>query len=232
MEVREMLFNRTHRKTYSNIKTTIKHQLELKPGMIIKKEVVGSKKSKGEEVSIYEYKLNLDFWKSIKEPINVVLDEAHTILNSRRSMSKTNIILTDWLALVRRVLGGTEGGYGELVFITQLPNRIDNIAREMAHQVRYHICHYAKSCKVCGTSWREHSEVSESIYSCPRCASPDLLKHSHYLQIWFFDSMENFQAWKTFGATTYYKQIYVWDIEKVFSLYSTLQWDNLFSEHY
>lgn len=87
--------------------------------MIIKDEVVGTKKNKmtGREEPVVKYKLNVDFWKEIKEPINVVIDEAHTLYNARKAMSKVNIITTEWLALIRRVLGSRESGHGELTFI-------------------------------------------------------------------------------------------------------------------
>ncbi|MDX1373497.1 MAG: zonular occludens toxin domain-containing protein, partial [Nitrososphaeraceae archaeon] len=127
-EVREMILNRSKRHVYTNInikkKRTHPHIKLLKPEYIIQKEIkkiISSGKNKG--TSIYDYTLNTDFWKSITDPINVVLDEAHTIVNARRSMSKINILVTDWLALIRRVLGQSASGYGELVLITQLPNR-------------------------------------------------------------------------------------------------------------
>ena len=152
-EVREMALNKARRTYYSNINTkTIKNNVLIDPSMIVDKELVGEKKNKITNVvePVYKFKVNLEFWKGIKEPINVIIDEAHSILNSRRSMSKINILITDWLALIRRVLGQTESGEGELVFITQLPRRIDSLARDMATQIRYHLCHYVKTCKKCG----------------------------------------------------------------------------------
>lgn len=71
-----------NRKTYSNIKTKLKNQVNINPSMIIKKEVVDTKKKKDGTIEpVYEYKLNIDYWKGIKEPINVILDEAHSIIN-------------------------------------------------------------------------------------------------------------------------------------------------------
>lgn len=232
-EVREMMLNASRRTTYTNVKTKIKHGRLLEPSMIIKKEQVDTiKKKSGEVQPVFDYKLNVEYWKSIKEPINVVLDEAHSIMNSRRAMSKTNVIITDWLALIRRVLGQSESGYGELVFITQLPNRIDVIAREMAHQVRYHVCHFQKTCKKCGTTWRENSEMPESIWICPSCGDDRLRKHSHQIEVWHFSSMKEFEMWREFGQKNFYKHYLINDIEKYFPLYDTLQWDNLFGEYY
>lgn len=232
-EVREMALNKMHRKTYTNIQTKIKHCELLQASMIIdKKQISTSKKRDGTETPVYEMKLNVDFWKNMTEPVNVVLDEAHSILNSRRSMSKTNVLITDWLALVRRVLGQTESGEGELVFITQLQGRIDTIAREMAHQVRYHICHYIKTCKKCGCSWQENSDMPEGLLECPKCLCYRIIKHSHKIEVRKFSSIERFDSWKTFGNKSYYDRYYIKDITNYFSLYNTLQWDNLFGEFY
>ena len=117
--VLDMLNNTHGRKTYSNIQTTLPNQIDIDPSMIIKSEVVDTKVNKktGEAIPVKEFSLNMDYWKGIKEPIDVVIDEAHSVLNSRRSMSKVNIILTDWMALIRRILGSNDSGHGELVLI-------------------------------------------------------------------------------------------------------------------
>ena len=132
--VREIMLNKAHRKTFSNIVTRgLKNNKVIRPEMIIDKQQVDTKtKRDGTTIPVYEIKLNTQFWKDIDEPINVVLDEAHTIINARRSMSKVNQIVTDWLALIRRVLGSADSGFGSLILISQLHNRIDIIAREMA----------------------------------------------------------------------------------------------------
>jgi len=232
--VREMALNTTGRLTYSNIKTrNIKGNSLIDPSMIINKDMVSTKKKRnGEEEPVYEYKLNTEFWKDIKEPIDVILDEAHAIINARRAMNKVNVIVTDWLALIRRVLGQSDSGYGRLVLISQLHNRIDIIAREMATQVRFHRCHYVKTCKKCGVSWQENSDNPEPIWQCPRCASFGIKKHSHVVEVWHFANMTSYIGWKEYGMNTYHKHYLIHDIEDYFPLYDTLQWDNLFSEYY
>jgi len=228
-----MAINPMRRMTYSNIITKLKHQVNINPRMIIKEEKVGEKKKKdGKLEYIYKHTLNIDFWKKIKEPINVVLDEAHSIINSRRAMSKINIIITDWISLIRRVLGQTEAGYGELVFITQLPKRIDIIARDMCTNLVYTVCHYVKSCKKCRTSWQENSEMPEALWVCPKCQNYNILKHSHTLEVWHFPNMSSYEIWNDFAQKTFYKHYYITDIENYFKLYNTLQWDNMFSEFY
>ena len=112
--VREMALNLNDRKTYSNVQTKLKNQVDISPDMIIKREIVDYKQNRKteEKEPIYKSTLNMEYWKGIKEPINVLLDEAHTLLNARRAMSKTNIIVSDWISLLRRVLGSTDAGFG------------------------------------------------------------------------------------------------------------------------
>ena len=229
-----MALNLNNRITYSNIKTELKNQTDIASDMIIKKEIVDYKKNRktGDDEPIYKLALNVDYWKSIKEPINVVLDEAHTILNARRAMSKLNIIVGDWLALMRRVLGATDAGFGELTLISQLWNKIDINARDLATNILYTICHYIKTCKNCGSSWQENSEMPEGYIICPVCGTSEIKKHSHNLECWHFPNMQLFQIWHSFGQKTFYKHYIIRDIETYFPLYNTLAWDNMFSELY
>ena len=210
----------------------MKHQINLTPDMIIKKEHVDDKRKRdGSLEPVYEFKLNTDFWQGVPKPIDVIIDEAHTIINSRRAMSKINIIVTDWLALMRRILGERDNT-GNLVFITQLPNRIDIIAREMCNHVRYHICHYIKTCRRCGLRWQEHSDIPEALELCPECGNWKLNITDHTIEVWKFKKMEDYMFWKEMGSKMYYSHYYMRDTTRYFPLYDTLQWDNLFSEFY
>jgi len=232
-EVREMALCKTNRVYYSNIKTSIKSNIVLQPEMIIKKELVGEKKKKsGDLEPVYDLKLNVDFWKGKHENASVILDEAHSIMNSRRSMHKANILITDWLALIRRVLGESESGAGELVLITQLPYRLDTIARDMANEIRYHVCHYQKKCLDCGTNWRENSEMPERLFECPNCHSINICKFNHQIEIRHFSNLNNYEQWNLFGKKSYFKWYIITDIENYFPLYNTLQWDNMFNNLY
>lgn len=234
LAVREMYHNKLHRVTYTNIKTPLKNVRELNPKMIIKQEIVDHKRSRstGELEPVYKNSLNIDYWKNIEEPINVTLDEAHSILNARKSMSKINVIVTDWLALIRRVLGETDAGQGNLTFITQLPNRLDTIARDMATNILYCVMHYRKTCTTCKTTWQENSEMPETYVSCFHCGKYTIKKHSHTVEVWHFSSMKRFEMWDIYGQKSFYKHYYINDIQKYFELYDTLQWDNLFSDFY
>jgi len=229
--VRDMITDRTGRRIYSNILTRkIERNSILNINMILKKNLVGMTGRK-KDVPKYSYTLNADFWKSINEPISIYLDEAHTIFNSRRSMSSKSIVIAEWLSLIRRVIGGAESGHGEILFITQLPNRIDVIARDMANQVRFHRCHFLKSCKDCGLTWKETNDDPEPVWKCYRCESYDIIKYDHRIEVFHFSDMKMYEAWNFFGMKSYHRHYFINDIEDVFPLYDTLQWDNLFSEN-
>jgi hypothetical protein len=100
------------------------HVMKLKGDMIIKKEILGYKRDGTPNIKL---KLNKDFWENIvkeKGSLNVVIDEAHTLLNPRRSTSKINLIMNDWMSMLRRVIASSDTA-GELILITQLSRRLD-----------------------------------------------------------------------------------------------------------
>ena len=89
-----------------------------------------------------------------------------------------------------------------------------------------------KTCENCGATWTENSEMPEGYIICPQCSSNKLQKHSHKVEVWHFPNMQKFLAWHQMGMKTYYRWYIVKDIEKYFSMYNTLQWDNLLSDFY
>lgn len=218
--------------TFSNIITKLKNNIKLTPDMIISRSEIGKKR---DGTPVLDLKPNMSFWQDAvkKYPqISVVIDEAHTIINARKSMSKANIIVTDWLALIRRIVGQSETGQGNLVLISQLSNRLDIIAREMATNVRYHVCWYEKYCTRCGITWTESNETPEPLWQCPNCGGYRIKKHHHRIEVWHFSSMKAYEAWKDFGMNTFHAHYVINDIELYFPLYNTIQWDNMFSEYY
>ncbi len=74
--VRDFVLDENQRLTYANIKTTkIPNVKTITADMILDKQQVGEKKKRDGTIEpIYETKLNIDYWKSIQEPINVVLE--------------------------------------------------------------------------------------------------------------------------------------------------------------
>jgi predicted Zn-ribbon and HTH transcriptional regulator len=201
-----------------------KHVIKLKPEMIIKREGEG----KSEKLV-----LNVAFWKQLVEDhkkIIVVIDEAHTFFNPRRSMSKLNVIMTDFLALLRRVLGSNDSG-GELVLITQLSRRLDVVAKEMATFVQYCKHHYITECKKCGYSWKETNEMPIKEFECPNCKSFNIDKTKNVIEIFEFRNTDDYQRFEEYNLKTYFKRYYITDIRKIFGNYNTLQWDDLLSNY-
>ena len=164
--VKELAKNQDDRITFSNITTKkIKNNIPIKIEMIIKK--IPKLNAKGEETGSFTDELNIEFWEKMRKKypqgINFIFDEAHTLFNARRSMSKQNVIMTDFLALIRKIVTSSTGK-GKLVFISQLPRRIDSIAREMCTLVKFYRCHYYKVCADCGAKHYETNDTVETFF--------------------------------------------------------------------
>ena len=226
--VREMVLNEDLKKTYSNIimKDSKINAVQISRDMIFTTKTF-TKGKKEEEKLVF----NEDYWKQVSEDnkgINVVIDEAHTLINSRRAMSTENMIMNDFMALLRRILGDSNG-YGELILITQLVRRIDVIARELATSIHYHVCHYRKECK-CGYSYWENNEKYGDTNKCPYC-NRQMKRVQFIIEKWEFDSMDSFGLWEDHRLKMYKKHYFVTDIEEYFDFYDTHQWSNLISEY-
>jgi hypothetical protein len=231
-----MITNPLKRLTYTNIKVyggeEISHIRLLTPDMIIKRKVERTiHKKDGTNSDVEKFEVNVDFWKSIKEPVNVVLDEAHTILDSRRSFSKKSVCVNRWLALIRRVLGDVDGGNSEVVFITQRKRKVDINLRESANQIRWHTCYYLKICKDCGFAWEENSDAPEIIYHCPKCGKHNLIKKNHKVHVLFFTDLHSFTLFDEYRERTYFKEIMINNISDTFHNYNTVEWDGLFNDY-
>lgn len=220
-----------HLTIITNIDTKLKHVIKLKPEMIIKKEVIGQKRD-GSDIT--KLRLNEEFWKDFRknnDNINVVIDEAHTFFNPRRSMNKVNIIMSDFLALLRRIAGNTGAREGKLILITQLLRRLDVIGRDMATDVEYCLNHYLMYCGNCDYIWREHNEVPNKPESCPMCGSHRLKKRDDKIEVWAFKDHDLYKSWSETGAKTFYSHYIIHDIKDVFGIYDTLQWDEMLSNY-
>ena len=228
--VRDMFLNVDKRQTFSNIITKkIKNNTLITKDMIIKEVPAISAAGK----TITDKRVNKEFWEeAVKKykSVNVIIDEAHTVFNARRGMTKHNIIMSDWLSLLRRVIGGTSEGYGKLILITQLKRRLDIIAREMSTKIRYHKCHYKKECNRCGAIHLENNETPEKVQRCMNCAYEHLTMHSHVVEVFVFENLEKYEQFELFNEKTYYDHYFTLDIVQYFPYYDTLQWDNLLSE--
>lgn len=230
--VKEIVLRRDGRACYSNIKTIgVKHNHLIKQDMILK--VVPKLDTDGNPTNKTEIKLNVEFWLSLREKhpegINVYIDEAHSIYNSRRSMSKQNIIMGDFLALIRKILTSSTGK-GKLTLITQLPNRIDKIARDMCTLVKYFRCHYIKTCKKCNEIFHENNETVEKLFWCPNCGSSKLKESNHKIEAFHFSSVDKYEQFIHFGVKSYHRRYLVNDLPDYFGKYDTLQINDLVTE--
>lgn len=230
--VKHIVDNIDRIETYTNIGfKDLKGVHLLKPEYIVKKNLTRQIKRKSGRIdNEYSFNLNIDYWKNQKNRYNVVIDEFHNIANARTSMSKKNQIFNRWLTMIRRVLGSNTGEEGELIIISQLCNQIDIIARELTHQVRYHVMHFKKVCSKCKSIYMESSESSEPMLRC-RCGNYNLKKKDFKIEVWKFTNMRMFEAWYHQRLMTYYRHYFINDIEKYFKFYNTFQWDNLFEDY-
>lgn len=232
-EVREMYQDKTKVHFFSNILTKgVPKNTTLKREMIYKKERIGEvKKRDGKIEPIYKYVLNLEFWKKVKKPVSIIIDEAHEILNAREFMSKKNNLVSSWVSLLRRIVQDKETGYtGELVLITQNPYRIDKNIRDLTTQIRHHTMNWLSVCVDCDSGWVENSDMAEKLKYCPVCCSADIFKKDYVLRIKFFNTLGNYDLWHIQCMKTYYKEIQVMDCEDYFNLYDTLQIKNFFDD--
>jgi predicted Zn-ribbon and HTH transcriptional regulator len=225
--VRDIVRNRDGKTTFSNIiMKDVSHNIQINRDMIV--QTVPDPLNPKKQIE----KLNDVFWQNVVKQyksINVVIDEAHTILNARRGMSKQNIIMSDFMALLRRVIGGASEGYGKLTLITQLDRRIDVIAREMATRITFCRCHYEKKCNECGTIWNECNDMPEKLHRCYQCDSLNITQQTFVIEIFLFANIEQYEKFMFWGVKTFYSHYYITDIETYFPYYDTLQWDNLIS---
>ena len=228
--VRYMKMN-PHKNFITNIDVRgkdFRHVIKLTPGMILKRDQVGSKRNGR---PIFNLTLNSEFWKEALlkyKALNVIIDEAHIFFNPRRSMSKINLIMTDFLALLRRVLG-TGNDNGELILISQLSRRLDVIAKEMSTSISFCLNHYTTRCSHCHSSWSETNETPDPFLFCPRCKSYKIKRVKNIIEVFDFRDIDHFMSFKELKSKTYFRRYIIKDIETIFGNYDTLQFDDLLS---
>jgi len=82
--------------------------------------------------------INWDFWNdyiNTHGAFDIVIDEAHNVMHSRRAMSKWNILFTTWLSQIRKILGSNENNH--LYLVTQRLKGIDLAGRDLCHEIIY-----------------------------------------------------------------------------------------------
>jgi len=115
---------------FTNFKIRNKEHIKRLKYAMLFKEIVTEVTARGKEIK--KFVLNWDFWKEqIKNSngFDIVIDEIHNIFNARRSMSKENILLQQWVAQIRKILAGDEKCH--FVCISQKLERIDVSLRDL-----------------------------------------------------------------------------------------------------
>lgn len=230
--VRYMLETK-HIDTYTNIvmKKKQNHIHTLKIDHIVTDRIKKYKKNaKGEEIPVMEKAFNSEFWNSLADkPLNIVIDEMHTVMSSRNSMSIQNRIMGDFFALIRKLLAGRRAMHGQCILITQLFRRADIIVRQMAQQVVHHHCFWIKECKKCKFKFWQHSEQEEECLNCPKCNYYYFNEFGHYIIVSHYNTdsidLDNFALARPF------KQYRLNNINKYFGIYDTFQVGNFFSNY-
>jgi hypothetical protein len=231
--VREICLDHSGIHTFTNIDFKIKlpHVHILKPEHFVKVTQIGEKKD-GTPINKIEF--NKQFWLDIKKQykrINVVLDEAHLYMDSRNFSSKLNrVVMSNFIALIRKLLGGSESSSGKLVLITQLYGRIDNRAREMATQIIKCVCYYTQTCTRCGTSWGECNESPEPLLYCPNCNSEKLERSNQVIEVVKFTDAYSYQGYTLMKLPTQYATQRINDGTRFFKVYDTNQVEGLIED--
>jgi len=118
---------------YINFNCNLKNTIRLKIEHIITEEINAYKKDGS---PIFKKVVNWTYWNKIKHTeFNIIIDEVHNILHSRRSMSTNNTLISMWLSQIRKILGDKK--HLHLYLISQAINRIDVAARDLAGEVVY-----------------------------------------------------------------------------------------------
>lgn len=81
-------------------------------------------------------KVNWDFWDDTRnrhKNFCIFLDEANNLVGSRTSLSKKNILLSQWISQIRKILHDSPNNH--IYIITQLPRMIDVNFRELCQVV-------------------------------------------------------------------------------------------------
>lgn len=227
MAVRDILS--TQRPVYTNIilKGRHKHVHTIHNSDVVN-EVIISYKKDGTPVTRKE--LNVAFWESVDKPCDIVYDEAHSIINSRNTMSRQNQVWMQWVKLIRKMIGGSAGHYGEFIWIAQLPRNIDIDVREMTPMYCYHVMWSTMVCRKCGYRLRRNSEMTSRQYkSCLKCGHYLFDETDHVVRQWEirgYDNAVTFQE-MSMKMKLRYPHRCVKDIAEYFGCYDTMQYEDL-----
>jgi len=141
-------------------------------------------------------RVNWDYWKdSIQKygGFNIVIDELHNLLNARRSMTKDNILITQWVAQLRKVTGENE--VYDFLCISQELMRIDIAVRDLAHEII--VCEKFVGDKLIPTIVYENGRRQKRMI-------PEIW----IMNIYFTGQscVDRYERWKYYGTKSYNKR--------------------------
>lgn len=217
--VKEMKVTTSKLRYYTNIEIKFKNTEFISEDEIIKEVLIEKEKQKPK----IEYKLNWEYWNKQKKPLHIIWDEINLTAPSRQSMSKKNMVFTQFVAMARRITGMDEAGYGELTFISQTDFSIEKYIRHLANEILYHIMHWEQFCKDCNTSELRSSE-SVPNRKCNFCLSENTRKENFFCIVYRFLTFWDFQQWEAgFQGKFYKSREVIFDVEDYFKSFNTIQ---------
>ena len=215
--------------TYTNIK--VKRQITttlITKHQILKEEVTKEKKDGTKE---YGYSVNFDYWelqkKKHRNGFNIVIDEAHSIIDARTSMSKINRAAKKWASSLRKIISCRDG-VGDVTFVSQLPRGVDVWVKELCNQYRWHEYFSKRQCKYCKTIYLFSSSSEEPQERCPSCDMGSFNELGSKMIVYRFKTIEDVEAYINFGAKTYYVADVINNPSYFYKYYDTYQIENLF----
>lgn len=120
-------------RVFCNFAVDLPNAIRLKESDIVESKCIGYKKDGTPNLT---YSINWDFWnKQRKAKFDIIIDEVHNVLHSRRSMTKWNTLVSMWLSQIRHLLDSDEKNH--LYLISQRVDAIDISARELAGEIIY-----------------------------------------------------------------------------------------------
>jgi len=231
--VSDVVHDKSGRVTYSNIEINgINNVKFIRPDHIIRKKIVGCKtKRDGTVEQITKLDLNIDYWMKQKKALNILWDEIHLSGgNSRESMKKSNLIISRFLSMGRRICGFDDKGYGTLIFIAQTDRTIDVNIKDLANEIRYFVMHWELICRDCGLIIPTDTG-KPVIDQCFRCNSWDLYRDNFISEVFYFlsysDYLKHVEGWE---GKYYYKRTINPNISEYRKYYDTHQIQALWDE--
>lgn len=229
--IREMAFSPMP--TYTNVKTKngLKTFLLNKDSIILNKVVGQKNKRDGTTEDVIETEVNFDFWEKAKKKhqfgFNIVIDEAHSIIDARTSMSKQNRIAKKWASSLRKIISCDKGS-GDVILISQLPRGIDVWAKELCNQYRWHEYVSHRQCNNCKERYVFNSSSEEPQERCPNCDYGNNTELASKLISYRFKTIEDVEAFIYYNAKTYYYAEVINNPNYFYRYYDTFQIENLF----